>query len=117
MTHWSISSPGSGPAYVKLDYNVDPVGADALDLLRHVRAHREWLASAMLRHPGVLFEKCGAGAIRADAGILALHAHLQSTSDQSDAVEYATIAAAAPMGLLPEQAANWACPQPGSRRS
>src|SRR5207253_1841315 len=38
---------------------------------------------------------------------------LQSTSDQEDFRAYATVAAAAPMLVLPEQAANWAYPQPG----
>ena len=37
---------------------------------------------------------------------------LQSTSDQQDALKYPPIAAAAPMLVLPEQAANWAYPQP-----
>jgi alpha-galactosidase len=37
---------------------------------------------------------------------------LQSTSDQQDPLLYPPIAAAAPMSVLPEQAANWAYPQP-----
>jgi alpha-galactosidase len=39
--------------------------------------------------------------------------HLQSTSDQQDPVAYATIAAAAPASVLPEQAGNWAYPESG----
>ncbi len=50
--------------------------------------------------------------MRADAGILAL-THLQSTSDQPDALAYAPIAAAAPMGILPELSGNWAAPAVG----
>jgi alpha-galactosidase len=38
---------------------------------------------------------------------------LQSTSDQMDPALYAPIAAAAPASLAPEQAGNWAYPQPG----
>lgn len=98
-----------GAGYVKLDYNVDPAGADAIDLLRHVRAHRAWLEEVQMRHPRVLFENCAAGGMRADAGILAL-AHLQSTSDQPDPLAYAVIAATAPLGILPEQCGNWARP-------
>jgi len=38
--------------------------------------------------------------------------HMQSTSDQQDPVLSATIAAAAPAAMLPEQAGNWAYPAP-----
>ncbi|MGR9902786.1 hypothetical protein ACUOGF_23015, partial [Escherichia coli] len=37
---------------------------------------------------------------------------MQSTSDQQDFRKYPPIAAAAPMAILPEQAASWAYPQP-----
>jgi alpha-galactosidase len=37
---------------------------------------------------------------------------LQSTSDQQDLRRYPPIAVAAPMSMLPEQAASWAYPQP-----
>jgi alpha-galactosidase len=37
---------------------------------------------------------------------------LQSTSDQQDLLRYPPIAAAAPAAITPEQAANWAYPQP-----
>jgi alpha-galactosidase len=37
---------------------------------------------------------------------------LQSTSDQQDPLRYPPIAVAAPLSMLPEQAANWAYPQP-----
>jgi alpha-galactosidase len=36
---------------------------------------------------------------------------LQSTSDQQDPLRYPPIAAAAPLSMLPEQAASWAYPQ------
>jgi alpha-galactosidase len=38
---------------------------------------------------------------------------LQSTSDQQQHALYPPIAAAAPLSVLPEQAASWAYPQPG----
>ncbi|MFW8745630.1 hypothetical protein, partial [Mesorhizobium japonicum] len=41
---------------------------------------------------------------------------VQSTSDQQDPLRYPPIAAAAPMTMLPEQAASWAYPQPGMTR-
>ncbi|MES6318557.1 alpha-galactosidase, partial [Cutibacterium acnes] len=37
---------------------------------------------------------------------------IQSTSDLQDSVRYPPIAANSPMTMLPEQAANWAYPQP-----
>jgi alpha-galactosidase len=37
---------------------------------------------------------------------------MQSTSDQQDFRKYPPIAAAAPLSILPEQAASWAYPQP-----
>ena len=37
---------------------------------------------------------------------------LQSTSDQQDFLLYPPIAAGAPVQILPEQAGNWAYPQP-----
>ena len=102
--------------YIKLDYNINPgPGTDAggssagAGLLGHVRAYREWLAAAQARHPEVLFENCASGGMRADYHLLSL-AHLQSTSDQQDPIRYASIAAAAPVAILPEQAGNWACP-------
>lgn len=105
-----------GISYVKLDYNINPgVGTDrdvagaGAGLLGHTRALREWLLAAQERHPEVLFENCASGAMRMDYALLSV-AHLQSTSDQQDFRLYPAIAAAAPAGVLPEQAANWAYP-------
>jgi alpha-galactosidase len=107
-----------GIGYFKLDYNIDPgTGSDrAADsagaaLLDHNRAHLAWLDSVLDRHPQLVLENCGSGAMRSDWSMLS-RLQLQSTSDQQDAVMYAPIAAAAPMLMLPEQAANWAYPQP-----
>jgi alpha-galactosidase len=105
-----------GIAFFKLDYNVNAgVGTDVdcdgpgAGLLGHTRAFRDWLSDAQRRHPGVLFENCGSGAMRMDYHLLSV-AHLQSTSDQQDFRRYAPIAAAAPASVLPEQAGNWAYP-------
>ncbi|MBO3731800.1 glycoside hydrolase family 36 protein [Glycomyces niveus] len=105
-----------GLAFFKLDYNtnsgvgtdVDAAGAGA-GLLGHTRAFRDWLRAAQERHPHVLFENCGSGAMRMDYHVLSV-AHLQSTSDQQDFRLYAPIAAAAPASVVPEQAGNWAYP-------
>jgi alpha-galactosidase len=49
--------------------------------------------------------------MRTDYALLA-RLQLQSTSDQQDFLRYPPIAAAAPAAMTPEQAANWAYPQP-----
>jgi alpha-galactosidase len=105
-----------GLEFFKLDYNrnIGPgteVDADApgAGLLGHTRAFRDWLLGVQARHPGVLLENCGSGALRMDYHILSV-SHLQSTSDQQDFRKYAPIASAAPASVLPEQAGNWAYP-------
>ncbi len=105
-----------GIRYFKFDYNItvargtdhdaDSAGAG---LLGYNRAHIDWLTGILDRHPGVTFENCGSGAMRADWAMLSV-SQLQSTSDQEEAEFSAPIAAAAPFAMLPEQAANWAYP-------
>lgn len=105
-----------GIEFFKLDYNVNSgVGTDVdaagpgAGLLGHTLAFRRWLSDTQARHPEVLFENCGSGAMRMDYHLLSV-AHLQSTSDQQDFRLYAAIAAAAPASIAPEQAGNWAYP-------
>ena len=107
-----------GARYFKWDYNVTPgTGPDDAGaagagegLLDHTRAHLAWFESLRERHPDVIFEACSSGAQRMDQAILTRY-DLQSTSDQQDYRLYPTIAAGAPMALVPEQAGNWAYPQ------
>jgi alpha-galactosidase len=103
---------------IKMDYNVNPgAGTDrdatspGAGLLRHTRGVLSWLDGVLDRHPELIIENCASGAMRADAAMLS-RLQLQSTSDQQDAARYATIAAAAPMLVLPEQAGSWAYPAP-----
>lgn len=107
-----------GIGYFKLDYNIDPgAGTDhdavsvGAGLLEHNRAHLTWLDGVLDRHPGLVLENCGSGAMRADWAMLS-RLQLQSTSDQQDFRLYPPIAASAPAAMLPEQAASWAYPQP-----
>jgi len=106
-----------GVGYLKLDYNIpsgagtDLDGTPGAGLLGHGRALLDWLDGVQDRHPGLLLENCASGAMRADYAMLA-RLHLQSTSDQQDPILAAPIAAAAPASILPEQAGNWASPQP-----
>ncbi|MCG5219285.1 alpha-galactosidase [Streptosporangium sp. KLBMP 9127] len=108
-----------GVGYFKLDYNINPgAGTDqdatsvGAGLLAHNRAHLAWLDGVLDRHPHLVLENCGSGAMRMDYALLT-RLQLQSTSDQQDFLRYPPIAVAAPLALLPEQAANWAYPQPG----
>lgn len=105
-----------GIGFLKLDYNIEPgSGTDSgglapgHGLLEHTRALRGWLERVQARHGDLLIENCASGAMRSDYHLLAV-THLQSTSDQQDALRYAAIAASAPATVLPEQAGNWAYP-------
>ena len=106
-----------GIGYFKLDYNVTPGPGTDLDaesvgdgLLQHNRALLTWLDTVLDRHPTLVLENCGSGALRSDFGMLS-HLQLQSTSDQQDPLLYPMIAVGALVHILPEQAANWAYPQ------
>jgi alpha-galactosidase len=79
-------------------------------LLEHNRALLTWLDAVLDRHPGLVLENCGSGALRSDFGMLS-HLQLQSTSDQQDPLLYPMIAVGALVHILPEQAANWSYPQ------
>ncbi len=84
-------------------------------LLEHNRALLDWLDGLQTRHPELLIENCGSGAMRMDYAMLS-RLHLQSTSDQEDPLLYAPITAAAPAAVLPEQAGHWAYPITGTTR-
>ncbi|WP_194924459.1 alpha-galactosidase [Catenulispora pinisilvae] len=107
-----------GVGYLKLDYNVNPgpgtdlpTGDPGAGLLGHERALLAWLDGVLDRHPGLTLENCASGAMRSDYAMLS-RLQLQSTSDQQEHYRYPSIAAAAPAAIAPEQAANWAYPQP-----
>ena len=102
-----------GTVFFKFDYNTIPgVGSDfeaesqGGALLDHCRAYLDWLDDVRRRHPDVMIENCGSGAMRADFAQLQ-RLDLQSTSDQCDPLVYAAIAAGAGMTILPEQQGNW----------
>ncbi|TDD29672.1 alpha-galactosidase [Kribbella turkmenica] len=84
-------------------------------LLEHNRAVLSWLDALQARHPELLIENCASGAMRMDYAMLS-RLHLQSTSDQQHPLLYAPITAAAPAGVLPEQAGHWAYPITGTTR-
>jgi alpha-galactosidase len=107
-----------GVGYLKLDYNIfivpgtDTGGTSAgAGLLAANRALLDWLDSVLDRYPGLVIENCASGGMRTDHAMLS-RLQLASTSDQQDFLRYPPIAAAAPAAIPPEQAANWAYPQP-----
>ncbi|WP_309115394.1 alpha-galactosidase [Saccharothrix sp.] len=108
-----------GVGYLKLDHNVDhgpgtsdhPGESPADGMLGHHRAHLDWLDGVLDRHPHLVLENCASGGMRMDHALLS-RMQVQSTSDQQDLARYASIAAAVPTAVTPEQAAVWAYPQP-----
>lgn len=107
-----------GVGYLKLDYNIRAgVGSDAVvaspghGLLLHNRAYLAWVDRLRRRHPQLVLENCASGGMRQDHATVSRF-DLTSTSDQEDPRAYPPVAASAPMLVLPEQAGNWACPQP-----
>lgn len=110
-----------GCEFFKIDYNVttglgSDVDSDSLGdaMLAHCRALHEWIAETYRRHPNLVIENCGSGGQRMDYGMLSLHS-LQSTSDQTDAVSNAYIAANVATAVAPEQAGMWVYPYEDNR--
>jgi alpha-galactosidase len=107
-----------GVGYLKLDYNIEIAPgpnsggvSPGAGLLEANRAQLDWLDAVLDRHPRLVLENCSSGGMRIDYALLSRF-QLQSTSDQQDPLRYPPIAAAAPAAIAPEQAANWAYPQP-----
>ncbi len=98
-----------GVTFFKMDNNT--MTGPFAGMLDHQRALLDWLDAVQARYPSLLIENCASGAMRADSAMLS-RLHMQSTSDQQDPVLSASIAAAAPAAMLPEQAGNWAYPAP-----
>ena len=105
-----------GCEYFKIDYNVttglgSDLHADSRGdaMLEHCRALYGWIRETYQKYPNLVIENCGSGAQRMDYGILSLHS-LQSTSDQTDYVSNAYIAANVASAVTPEQAGMWVYP-------
>lgn len=108
-----------GIGYIKNDYNIDLLqgsedGADSFGdgLLQQIRAFYRWIESVHQRHPHLIWENCAAGGLRCDYGILS-RAQLQSSSDQESSLDYARMASANLVLVLPEQCATWCYPSAG----
>lgn len=105
-----------GIGYIKTDYNIEPgIGtelyADSVGegLLGHERSYLAWLDSLYKKYPELVIENCSSGGLRMDYAMLS-RCSILSTSDQDDYIKYSVIAANAPTGAAPEQAAVWAYP-------
>lgn len=105
-----------GVGYIKMDYNINiGVGTDlAADsvgdgLLGHNRAYLDWLDGVFARYPDLVIENCGSGGMRMDYSLLSRHS-IQSSSDQTDYLKNAVIAAASASLVTPEQCAVWSYP-------
>ncbi len=106
-----------GVGYIKMDYNIEPgigteLGAESVGqgMLEHEKAYLAWLDDVFARYPDLVIENCSSGGLRIDYALLSRYS-IQSTSDQEDYRNYATIAANAGAGVTPEQAAVWSYPQ------
>ncbi|MCQ2501705.1 MAG: alpha-galactosidase, partial [Lachnospiraceae bacterium] len=111
-----------GCGYIKMDYNIEPGMGTELDadsfgdgLLQHERAYLNWLEGIFKKYPDLVIENCSSGGLRMDYGLLSRQS-IQSTSDNDDYRMYATIAANAPSGVTPEQAAIWCYPKRGCEK-
>lgn len=106
-----------GVGYIKMDYNIEPgigteLSAESVGqgMLAHEKAYLAWLDDVFARYPDLVIENCSSGGLRIDYALLSRYS-IQSTSDQEDYRNYATIAANAGAGVTPEQAAVWSYPQ------
>ncbi|HKM03370.1 MAG TPA: glycoside hydrolase family 36 protein [Lachnospiraceae bacterium] len=106
-----------GVGYIKMDYNIEPgigteLHADSVGqgMLEHELAYLAWLDGIFAKYPDLVIENCSSGGLRIDYALLSRYS-IQSTSDQEDYANYATITANAATGVTPEQAAVWSYPQ------
>lgn len=111
-----------GIGYFKIDYNTNAfMGTEYQSdsfgdgLLEHNRAYLQWLDEIFAAYPEVVIENCSSGGMRMDYAMLSRHS-IQSTSDQTDYLKYASIAANAPTAVTPEQSAIWSYPLSNATR-
>lgn len=109
-----------GVGYIKMDYNINSgigteTGADSLGdgLLEHNRAYLMWLDHIFEKYPDLVIENCGSGGLRMDYAMLSRHS-IQSSSDQTNYIKNACIAASSAVAVNPEQCAIWSYPLSGA---
>jgi alpha-galactosidase len=106
-----------GIEYFKFDYNIDAgVGternADSFGdgLYESGLAAIKWIDELQEKYPDLIIENCSSGGMRADYMQLQ-HYSVQSTTDVWENKHMVQLAAAAPTGVLPEQACVWCLPR------
>ncbi|MFC4779504.1 glycoside hydrolase family 36 protein [Paenibacillus sp. GCM10023252] len=106
-----------GIGYVKNDYNDFIPGADSDQagtddgLQSAMEAFYSFIDEVRAKHPNLILENCGSGAMREDYAVLS-HFHVQSTSDQEVYHQYPSIIQGSLAAVLPEQAGIWSYPYP-----
>ena len=109
-----------GVRFVKNDYNHSVgISADSTDkqangvlyMQEHTQAFLAFVDEVMEKHPGLMIENCGSGAMRCDHANLS-HFHVQSTSDQEYFDRYPSIIQGMLSCMPPERAGIWAYPYP-----
>lgn len=113
-----------GVGYFKNDYNAsmsagcDPISGETLQdgAREYINAFLSFIDETLERHPGLIIENCGSGAMRSDNHTLA-HFALQSTSDQEWYGRMPSILQGSLAQMPPEKAGVWAYPYalPSSR--
>lgn len=109
---------GMGVRFIKNDYNTC-VGIGAVEgelsapegLRRHSEAFYRFIDEVRKRHPQLIIENCGSGAMREDYAALS-HFHYQSSSDQEFYYNNPSIITGSLAAVLPEQCGNWSYPYP-----
>ncbi|MHB1461544.1 MAG: glycoside hydrolase family 36 protein [Armatimonadota bacterium] len=109
---------GMGVGFIKNDYNeCVGVGADNLGssaahgLIVNNRAFYSFIDEVCAKHPRLIIENCGSGAMREEPEALK-HFHVQSFSDQEYYTKCPSIIVGSLGGILPEQLGNWVFPYP-----
>ena len=111
-----------GIGYFKIDYNCNAFMGTGYQsdsfgdgLLEHNRVYLQWLDNIFKDYPDLVIENCSSGGMRMDYAMLSRQS-IQSTSDQTDYLKYASIAANASTAVTPEQSAIWSYPLSDSTR-
>ena len=106
-----------GIEYFKFDYNIDARAGTELHadssgdgLYENGLAVVAWIDEIQAKHPHLIIENCSSGGLRADYMQLQ-HYSVQSLTDVWENRFIVQLAAAAPTGVLPEQACVWCLPK------
>ena len=107
-----------GVRFIKNDHNnTEYIGSTMYGesagegLENNAKAFLKFIDGIVKRHPDLIIENCGSGAMRSDNGTLR-HFHIQSTSDQENYLSYTSVLAGSLALMPPEKAGIWCYPYP-----